>query len=135
VLLGNLAVTLFLTGLVWVLQVVQFPLMLSARSIDFPNYVKQQRARNTILMAPPMLAEMITAVWLLYDPRAPHRDAFHALLLLIVIWIATFAWIIPIHAKLIRSFDEDLVRKLIRRNWIRTICWTLRSAILLWMLM
>lgn len=131
VLLVNLAATLFLTGLVWALQVVQFPLMLQAGGIDFPSYVKQQRARNTLLMAPVMLIEMATAVWLLADPRVPHRDAFHAMLLLLIVWIATFATIIPVHSKLIRGFDETLVRRLIRHNWIRTIGWTLRSAILI----
>jgi hypothetical protein len=131
-LLTNLAATLFLTGLIWCLQMVQFPLMLRAGGFDFPGYVKQQRTRNTIVMAPVMLIEMVTAVWLLFDDRVPHRDAFHAFLLLVVIWIVTFASIVPIHSKLGRGFDEAAIRVLIRRNWIRTMCWSLRSAILLW---
>jgi hypothetical protein len=131
--LVNLAATLFLTGLVWVLQVVQFPLMLRAGGLDFPNYVKEQRTRNTLLMAPAMLIEMATGVWLLFDDRVPHRDVFHAALLIAVIWIVTFATIVPIHSKLVRGFNDGLVRKLIRWNWIRTACWTLRSALLLWM--
>jgi hypothetical protein len=131
-LLTNLAATLFLTGLIWCLQIVQFPLMLRAGGLDFPTYVKQQRTRNTIVMAPAMLIEMVTAVWLLFDDRVPHRDAFHAFLLVVVIWIVTFASIVPIHSKLGRGFDEAGVRTLIRRNWIRTVCWSLRSATLLW---
>ncbi len=134
-LLLNLAATLFLTGVVWVLQVVQFPLMLRAGGLDFPGYVKHQRTRNTLLMAPVMLIEMVTAVWLLFDPRVPHRDALHAALLLLAIWIVTFASIIPIHSKLTRGYDERLIQTLLRRNWIRTLCWTLRSALLLWMVL
>jgi hypothetical protein len=131
-LLSNLAATLFLTGLVWELQAVQFPLMLHAGRLDFPNYVKHQRTRNSLLMAPAMLIELITGGLLLADPHLPHRDVFHAALLIVVIWIVTFASIVPIHSKLVRGYDESLIRKLIRRNWIRTVCWTLRSAILLW---
>ena len=131
-LLTNLAATLFLTGLVWVLQVVQFPLMLQAGGVDFPGYVKHQRARNTLVMAPVMLIELITGGWLLADPRLPHRDVFHAALLLIIIWLVTFGSIIPIHSKLARGFDETRVRTLIRRNWIRTVCWSLRSGVMLW---
>jgi hypothetical protein len=131
-LLANLASTLFLTGLVWELQVVQFPLMLRTGGLDFPNYVKHQRTRNTLLMAPAMLIELITGGLLLADAHLPHRDVFHAALLIVVIWIVTFASIVPIHSKLVRGYDESLIRKLIRRNWIRTGCWTLRSAILLW---
>jgi hypothetical protein len=131
-LLANLASTLFLTGLVWELQVVQFPLMLRAGGLDFPDYVKHQRTRNTLLIAPAMLIELITGGLLLADPHLPHRDVFHAALLIVVIWIVTFASIIPIHSKLVRGYDQSTVRTLIRRNWIRTACWTLRSAILLW---
>jgi hypothetical protein len=131
-LLANLASTLFLTGLVWELQVVQFPLVLRAGGLDFPDYVKHQRTRNTLLMAPAMLIELITGGLLLADPHLPHRDVFHAALLIVVIWIVTFASIIPIHSKLVRGYDQSTVRTLIRRNWIRTACWTLRSAILLW---
>jgi hypothetical protein len=134
-LLANLAATLFLAGLVWVLQVVQFPLMLRAGGLDFPNYVKEQRSRNTLLMAPAMLIEMLTGAWLLFDDRLPHRETFHAALLIAVIWMVTFASIIPIHSKLIHGFNAALVRKLVRWNWIRTACWSLRSGILLWMLL
>ena len=131
-LLANLASTLFLTGLVWELQAVQFPLMLHAGGLDFPNYVKHQRTRNTLLMAPAMLIELATGGLLLADPHLPHRDVFHAALLIVVIWIVTFGSIVPIHSKLARGYNENTARTLIRVNWIRTVCWTLRSAILLW---
>ena len=132
VLRANLAATLFLTGLVWELQVVQFPLMLRAGGLDFPSYVKHQRSRNTLLMAPAMLIELITGLWLLADPHLPHRDVLHAALLIGIIWVVTFASIVPLHSKLIRGYDQSAVSPLIRHNWIRTVCWTLRSAILLW---
>jgi hypothetical protein len=128
VLVTNLAVTLFLTGLVWELQVVQFPLMLRAGGLDFPDYVTHQRRRNTLLMAPVMLIELVTGGWVLADDR----DAFPAALLILIIWTVTFASIVPIHSKLVRGYDQRLLRTLIRRNWIRTVCWSLRSAILLW---
>jgi hypothetical protein len=131
-LLANLAATLFLTGLVWELQIVQFPLMLESGELDFPSYVKRQRTRNTLLMAPVMLIDLITAGWLLADPGLPHRDVFHAALLILIIWLVTFGSIVPIHSKLARGYDEARVRTLIKRNWIRTVCWSLRGAIMLW---
>ncbi len=131
-LLANLAATLFLTGLVWELQAVQFPLMLRAGGLDFPGYVNHQRTRNTLVMAPVMLIELITGGWLLADNRLPHRDVFHAALLILVIWLVTFGSIVPIHSKLARGFNEARVRTLIQRNWIRTVCWSLRSAVMLW---
>ena len=138
-LLVNLCATLFLTGLAWFLQVVHLPLMLRANKSDFGLYAKTQRTRNTALMAGPMLIEMITAVWLwtaspakLSNVTLSHANLFHAFLLLAIVWIVTFASIVPLHARLVAGYDEPVIRLLIRRNWIRTGCWTLRSAIMIW---
>ena len=83
-------------------------------------------------MAPVMLIELITGGWLLADNRLPHSDVFHAALLILISWLVTFGSIVPIHSKLARGFDEARVRTLINRNWNRTVCWSLRSAIMLW---
>lgn len=133
-LLANLSATLFLTGLAWFLQVVHLPLMFRADKSDFGRYAKTQRTRNTALMTGPMLIELITAIWLwIATPaRLSHANLFHAFLLLAIIWIVTFASIVPLHSRLIAGYDEPVIGLLIRRNWIRTGCWTLRSAIMIW---
>jgi hypothetical protein len=131
-LLANLAATLFLTGIVWFLQVVQFPLLLRLAKADFVAYVKAQRKRNTLLMALPMLVELVTAIWLLVTPL-PHREVFHALVLLAFVWFVTFWSIVPLHSKLSRDYDESAIRILVRDNWIRTICWTGRAGFMIWM--
>jgi hypothetical protein len=129
--LSNLAATLFLTGVVWFLQVVQFPLLLHAGGNDFVAYVKAQRKRNTLLMALPMLVELITGVWLLVTPL-PHRSVFHGVVLLAFIWLVTLGSIVPLNSRLTRGYDESTIRVLIRDNWIRTICWTARSGLMIW---
>lgn len=130
-LLTNLAATLFLAGLAWFLQAVHLPLLPRAAEIDFAGYVKAQRLRNTALMALPMLIELITGIWLLATPL-PHRGVFHAFLLLAIIWIVTLAWIVPLNSRLTRGRDEGALRRLVRWNWIRTACWTLRAAMMTW---
>jgi hypothetical protein len=129
--LSNLAATLFLTGVVWFLQVVQFPLLLRAGGSNFVAYVKAQRKRNSLLMALPMLVELITGVWLLVTPL-PHRDVFHGVVLLGFIWLVTLGSIVPLNSRLTRGYDESTIRVLIRDNWIRTICWTGRSGLMIW---
>jgi hypothetical protein len=130
-LLTNVAATLFLTGVVWSLQMVQFPLMLSARGVDFTAYVRAQRTRNSILMALPMLVELITAIWLLTTPISS-RHLINAMVLLAIIWIATFGAIAPLHSRIMRGYDEQAIRVLIRSNWIRTVCWTGRAGLMSW---
>ena len=131
VLLASLAAALFLTGLAWFLQVVHLPLMLRLDGPGFAEYARIQRTRNTALMAGPMLIELTTAAWLVVvDVRGSHRDMFHAFLLVAIVWIVTFASIVPLHSRLTRGYDARVIHLLVRRNWIRVACWTLRSAFL-----
>jgi hypothetical protein len=119
VLLTNLACTLFLTGVAWVLQVVQLPLFSKTAP---PGFVEGHRRRNTILMAVPMFVELVTSVWLWQVA---------ALALVLVIWIVTFVWYIPAYSRLARG-NAGAIRQLTGWHWVRTLCWTGRSAIMLW---
>jgi hypothetical protein len=130
-LLANVAATLFLAGISWSLQVVQFPLMLSAQSVDFVAYVRAQRIRNTILMTLPMLVEAVTGGWLL-TTQIPSRYLLISMVLLAIIWIVTFGLIVPMHSKIMRGYDAKAIQTLIRTNWIRTICWSARAGLMIW---
>jgi len=137
-LLVNLASTLFLTGLVWFLQVVHLPVFFTVDHGDFARAVARHRRRNTLLMAGPMLAEIYTATRLAWsktplDGAALTSDMLNwALGLLAIIWIVTFAWHMPQYRRLGSGYDEPAIRGLILSNWVRTACWTGRSAIMLW---
>ena len=94
----NIAATLFLTGVVWALQVVQLPVWFEAEHhLD----IALHRRRNTILMTPPMVIEGVTAVWL-------YSVAPMALILLMIIWIVTFARIIPLFRRLSSGYDTGI---------------------------
>jgi hypothetical protein len=42
---------------------------------------------------------------------------------------------VPQHAKLTGGFDEHAIRKLVHTNWIRTILWSVKSALSLYILL
>jgi hypothetical protein len=130
-LLTNLAAALFLTGLSWFLQIVHFPLLLRLDAPDFPAYAALHRRRNTMLMAGPMLIEMVTAAWLLARPEFPHRDIFHAFLLVVAIWLITFLRHVPLHHRLLQGYNRAILSSLERWNWARTLCWTARAGLLI----
>jgi hypothetical protein len=54
--------------------------------------------------------------------------------LVLVIWIATMTTSVPMHARLGQGADEAALRRLVRTNWIRTLAWTARGVLVLWML-
>jgi hypothetical protein len=130
-LIANLSAALFFTGLSWFLQIVELPLLMRLDTPDFAKYAALHRQRNTLLMTGPMIFEMVTAVWLLARPEFPHREIFHAFLLLIAIWLVTFLRHIPLHRRLLHGYDARCLRSIEKWNWIRTLCWTARAGLLL----
>jgi hypothetical protein len=56
------------------------------------------------------------------------------LALLAGIWLSTFLLQVPQHNVLLQGFAEEAHRKLVITNWIRTVLWSCRGILVLWML-
>jgi hypothetical protein len=135
-LLLHAAATLFMTGLIWFVQMVQYPLFARVESADFRRYAIEHQRRTTWVVVPAMLLELGTAIALVVEAgTAPSgRLAWIGLALLIVIWLSTVLLQVPLHRRLASGFDRQTIDRLVRGNWVRTIAWTLRSALALWLL-
>ena len=83
-----------------------------------------------------MIMELITSGIIIFQiPNGlPNWTAIVGIILLGVIWFSTLLFQIPYHNKLSSMFDENVLVMLIKTNWIRTICWSLRGIIVLIML-
>jgi hypothetical protein len=132
VLLANLASTLFLTGLAWSLQFVQLPILLSGDDPELTSRLVRHRVLNTRLMVLPMALEFVTSAWLAWTART--ALLLIAFLLWCVIGYAT-VWYSLLHRKPRTGLKKPAMDRLKRWNWVRTLCWTARSAILLWIVM
>lgn len=131
ILVIHLFATFFMTGLCWFVQVVHYPLFRAVDPKDFPAY--ERKNFITILVAGPVMAvELLTALWLTFISTGNWPLANLGLFALIC--LSTVVWQVPIHLKLRNSADPALITKLIRTNWVRTIGWTLRSALLCFVL-
>lgn len=128
--------TLFLVGLIWTIQIVHYPLFASVGANNYAAYQTSHMSRITYVVAPVMLLELGAAIYFVfagYEPLNPNYFRFGFALVLIV-WASTLFLQSPIHGKLAQHFDAELVNKLVMTNWIRTICWTIRSALVLSMI-
>ncbi|MFN8589927.1 MAG: hypothetical protein U0031_00610 [Thermomicrobiales bacterium] len=133
ILLVNLAVTLFMTGLIWYTQIVAYPLFPLVGADRFRPYQTKNMRRTACLVIPPMLIELATTIWLLIDRPAALSavGAWIGALLLLVVWISTLAIQFPLHLKLLHQFTREDSKRVERTNLIRAAGWTLRSALLL----
>jgi len=135
IVLIQFAATWALVGLIWLVQVVHYPLFSQVGSVDFNGYHHNHTRLISWVVGPPMLVEGLSAVALVwYRPAAvPELAALAGLALLIVIWASTAFLQVPQHNRLARGFDTASYRKLVTTNWVRTAAWSLRGLLTAWM--
>ena len=127
--LGTLFTTFFMTGLIWFVQIVHYPLFEKVGKEVFVEYEKSHTQLTGYLVAPMMIAEFaFTSLWLY---QSPNLSLWMAFVLLLIIWASTFFVQVPLHGHLSKNYKARHIKKLVRSNWIRTIAWTLKSGVLL----
>lgn len=131
VLLLHLAATLFMTGVIWFVQVVHYPLFSLIGNETFPVYESKHAIRTTLIVFPAMMLELLSAALLLLNQRDDWR-LWAGAFLLAVIWISTLFVQVPKHNELSAGFNATVHALLVATNWIRTAAWSMRSLLVLW---
>ena len=109
------ASALFMTGLVWFVQIVHYPLLHHVGTTSFHHYEADHTRRTSPVVAPVMLFELASGVWLALAPPTGVESTLLLAnaVLLAVIWGSTFVLQTPLHRQL----------------------WTVRSALLVFVLL
>lgn len=134
-LLLQLAATLFMTGVIWFVQLVHYPLFAAVQGDDFSSYARQHATRTTWVVAPAMVVEATTAALLLWfrPPGVPFSLAAAGLILVVLLWVSTTFVQVPCHEILGRGFDAAAHGRLVASNWLRTVLWSARAGLVVWM--
>ncbi len=129
-LLAHAATTLAMTGVIWFVQLVHYPLFALVGADGAVAYSLAHQSRTARLVVPLMLGEAVAAAALPFVVTAASRPwALAGLLLLGVVWLSTALLQVPLHRRLAAAADPAAVRRLVRSNWIRTVAWSLRSLV------
>lgn len=131
VLLLHLVVTAFLCGLIWIVQLVHYPLFDRVAPDGFIDFEAAHQQRITWIVAPAMLLEAFTAAWwLLVCWRSGDLVGFAVAnaLFVVALWASTALLSVPEHARLAAGFDPEAHRRLVDTNWVRTAVWSLRTV-------
>ena len=130
-----------LAGLIWTIQVVHYPQFADVGTAHFPRYEAEHTRRITMLVGPLMLAELTLAAGLCYAPpppgliAAPQWVPAAGFALLVIIWMSTALLQVPEHSTLSKGFDATAHGRLVNSNWIRTLGWSARAMLAMWMLL
>lgn len=136
VLLINAAAVLFMTGFIWTMQLLHYPLLDRVGTDAFPRYETDHNRLFVLIAGPGVLLTLVSGVALLFvrPSGVPLWLVLAGLLLLAMIVVSTARFQAPLHAKLSHGFDRDAYAFLLRTNWVRTVAWSLYALLTLWML-
>lgn len=131
-LLAHAASTWFMTGLIWFVHVVHYPLFADVGGDAFTAYERRHVERTTWVVGPGMAVEAITTGLLVL--QRPSAVTYAGAALLAVVWLTTWGLAVPRHAELERGFDATSHRRLVSSNVWRTLAWTARGVLAAWLL-
>lgn len=123
----------FLAGLIWVIQVVHYPLFRFLDERQFAIAHKKHQMRISLLVIPTMTSELLLKLYRSYET---HEFFSHwSLGLTLLVWLSTFFLSVPRHQQLeLNGYDLKTIDALVLTNWPRTFFWTLALAleVMLW---
>ncbi|MFT7616681.1 MAG: putative membrane protein [Planctomycetota bacterium] len=127
--------TLYLTGLIWTIQLVHYP---TFRWVDPERFVEFEEFHTRAMcwvVIPAMVIELITGIALVWI--VPRVDVsfwtpfvYANLILVVLVWLSTFFLSVPLHETLSQQRDAAKIDKLVKTNWLRTVFWTLKMLLL-----
>ena len=124
--LYNLIISSVLTAVILITQIVNYPIFKHVQH-DFPAFHQNYVKRIGFIVAPIMILEfLIVSTMLIQDFDNTLIQLIS--ILVFIIWLSTFFIQVPIHNQLSLGNKTNL-NLLIYSNWMRTICWILKLAI------
>ena len=137
ILLANFVAATVMTGVIWFVQWVHYPLLASVpvdRAVE--TAVKHQRSTGQVL-AIPMAVEGFTTLGLLISRPEGVQVIWPWIgaVLLAVALGSTVILSVPLHAKMVANPTAEVGRRLVVTNWPRTIAWSARAVVCTVMLM
>ena len=133
----NFTLAAYLTGVIWVVQLVTYPALLLVGKPEFSRYHAAHTRGMGWVVGTPMVLELGLAAWLAWVayPTWGAGLALGQLALVVVVWLATFFIAVPFHNRLeAEGYNYVALDGLVRTNWLRTLAWTARLGLLGWLL-
>lgn len=122
-------------GVIWVIQLVHYPLMKKVPAEAFGVFEAEHQRRITHVVGPLMALEGMSVLAVFFF--RPTCLSFTITLvggLVEAVAIGTTAFVsAPMHGRMAASGSPQLLDRLIATNWIRTVAWTARAALAIMM--
>jgi len=126
--------TIFMAGVLWTMQLLNYPLLALVGTKVFPRYEAAHNRRFALVVVPGVLAVAAGGIGLVATRpgQVPLWAPAGGLALLLLVIISTAALQGRQHGALAAGFDQRPHSLLVRSNWIRVAAWSGAAAIALW---
>ena len=134
-LLLETAATIFMAGVLWTMQLLNYPLLALVGREAFPRYEAAHNRRFALVVVPGVLAAVAGSLGLMAarPGQVPLWAPACELALLLIVIISTAALQGRQHGTLAGGFDQRTLGLLVHSNWIRVAAWSAAAADALWM--
>tara|TARA_S200000501_G_scaffold237459_1_gene222593 strand:- start:197 stop:556 length:360 start_codon:yes stop_codon:yes gene_type:complete len=112
-------------------QFITYPTFLDIDKDKFSEYHQKYVNKISFIVAPVMLIELLTLFIIAY--LSSDFLIVKTLILLLVIWMTTFFIMIPSHNRISKSFNKKEIINLINYNWVRTILWSFKLLVIIFL--
>ena len=131
VLVAQLVGSAGMFGVIWVIQLVHYPLMKKVPAEAFGAFESEHQRRITHVVGPLMALEGVSVLAVFFfRPSCLSITLVLAGGLVEAVAIGTTAFVsAPMHGQMAVSGSPGLLDRLIATNWIRTVAWTTRAAL------
>ena len=128
----NTAATWGMVGVIWTIQVVHYPMLVTLSELRPATAAADHQRRITWVVGPLMALEGVTTLVLLASrPETMNvYSAWAGAILLAVALGSTVVAQVPLHGRLAAGHDADAADRLVTTNWVRTAAWTARGILL-----
>ncbi len=124
------AATWFMVGLIWLIQLVHYPMFQFLDRASFKSSHTFHSTRITFVVMPAMLLELVLSAVIVWKRGPLNLPALIGFGLVVLIWLTTFFVLVPLHERLqTEGFQPEVHLALLRWNWLRTLAWSARGAI------
>tara|TARA_B110000444_G_C18678653_1_gene518681 strand:- start:232 stop:621 length:390 start_codon:yes stop_codon:yes gene_type:complete len=122
-----------MVGVIWLIQLIHYPSFEYISTKRYFEFQKLHMNRVSIIVMPVMLLESISGAYILFYIFPNDKIYAFSIVLLVIIWIITGLYFSKVHSKLLHDNSLVIKKKLVQKNWSRTIIWTIRLVLIFWL--
>ena len=127
----HLIATSMMVAIIWIVQILHYPTFLFIDKKQYTGFQQFHMNKISYIIIPIMAVELFTGLGILFIIQKQQIPFYVSLVILILIWVITGLLFTKYHSDLSKKYNKETILQLIQFNWIRTLLWTIRFALLL----